>query len=91
MEINIIKEDKTKLEIEIVGEDHTLCNALRRELWKNKDIKAAAYNIEHPLVSQPRFIVQTNKEDPKKALIKASKSLNDEFKKFKDLINKQLK
>ena len=91
MEINIIKEDKTKLEIEIVGEDHTLCNALRRELWKNKDIKAAAYNIEHPLVSQPRFIVQTNKEDPKKALIKASESLNDEFKKFKDLINKQLK
>ncbi len=91
MEISIIKEEKNKLEIEIAGEDHTLCNALRKELWKNKDVKVAAYNIEHPLVSQPRFIIQTNKDDPKKTLAKAADSLSDEFKKFKDVINKQLK
>ena len=91
MEINVIKEDKNKIEVEITGEDHTLCNALRKELWKDKSIKDAAYSIEHPLVSSPKILVETEKEDPKKALAKAADSLKDSFKSLRDMVNKELK
>ena len=82
MELNIIEQSKTKLIFELIGEDHTFCNALREELWNDKDIKLATYNIKHPLISAPRFIVETTKNDPKKTLKEATKRIakkNDEF------------
>ncbi|MBI4738949.1 DNA-directed RNA polymerase subunit L [Candidatus Woesearchaeota archaeon] len=48
MELKILEETKTKLVIDMTGEDHTLCNMLKKELWKNKHVKVAGYNIDHP-------------------------------------------
>ena len=84
MEIKILEEEKSSIKIEIIGEDHTLANALRKELWNDFHIKIAGYNIDHPLVNKPLFIVQTtSKEDPKKALLKAIESLK---KSYQDLL-----
>jgi DNA-directed RNA polymerase subunit L len=70
MEINILKEEKNSLKIEIKGEDHTLANALRRELWNGAHVKIAGYSIDHPLVGSPILIVETEgKEDAKKTLL----------------------
>jgi DNA-directed RNA polymerase subunit L len=63
MKINVIKEDKTELEIEVVGEGHTLCNALRETLGENKEVLEAKYRIEHPLLSDPRIFIKV-KEGP---------------------------
>ena len=72
MEINILEDKKKRLVFELKGEGHTLCNALREELWNDKAIKVSAYNIEHPLVGIPRFIIETDgSEEPKKALSEA--------------------
>ena len=82
MEMNIIEESKNNLIFELIGEDHTFSNALRDELWNDKDVKVAAYNIKHPLISAPRFILETSKNDPKKTLkeaVKRIKKRNDEF------------
>ena len=57
MEIKILKEEKNKIEFEIIGEDHTLCNSIRNELWNQDTIDAAAYNIKHPLVSKLQNLV----------------------------------
>lgn len=88
MELNVIEKTKNKLKLEIKGEGHTFCNALRKELWNDKHIKAAGYTIEHSLVSEPTLIVETTGEDPKKVLIaaigrlkKTNKDLRDKFKK----------
>ena len=86
MEVNILSLDKNSLRLEIVGEDHTFANALRGQLWNNKAVKLAGYNIEHPLVSNPVLIVDGDgKEDPKRLLTKAVEELK---KKNLELINK---
>ncbi|MDD5133713.1 MAG: DNA-directed RNA polymerase subunit L [Candidatus Nanoarchaeia archaeon] len=80
MELNILEQTKTKLKFEIKGENHTLCNVLRKELTKNSDI--AGYKVEHPLTSSPVFIVES--KDPKKSLtstISSLKKIVDELRK----------
>jgi DNA-directed RNA polymerase subunit L len=88
MEITILNEDKENLEIEIEGEDHTLCNALRSELW-NQEVDVAAYKIEHPLVGEPVLFVSG--KSPRAKLIKASDSLKKLFKSLKDDFSKKAK
>lgn len=87
MELNIIEDKKNKLVFELVGENHTICNLLREELWNDEDVKVASYNIKHPLISEPRFILETKKDDPRKVIKDALariKKNNDIFlKKFK--------
>ena len=84
MEINILEQDKNKIEFEILDEDHTLCNVLRKKLWENKDVNLAAYKIEHPLVSNPIMLVEVKKGDPKKALSKAADDLKKDIKEIKN-------
>ncbi len=68
MEIEVLKQTKDHLRINIEGEDHTLCNAIRSELWQDKNLEAAGYVIEHPLVSSPILTIDA-KTDPKKVLL----------------------
>ena len=69
MEINVLEEKSKRFVFELKGEDHTLCNALREELWNDKSVKVSAYNISHPLVGVPKFIIETDgTKEPRKAL-----------------------
>lgn len=85
MEINILEDKKNRMVFELKGETHTFCNILRKELWNDKHVKAAAYNIEHPLIGIPKIIVETDGiETPQKALkeaIKRMQKTNDVFRK----------
>ncbi|MBW3015031.1 DNA-directed RNA polymerase subunit L [Candidatus Woesearchaeota archaeon] len=89
MELKVIEEGKNRLIVEIQGEDHTFCNALKKELWNDSHVKAAGYNISHPLVGEPRIIVETDgKVDPKKALAEAAKRLKKTIEKFSKAFDK---
>lgn len=90
MEIKILKQAKNKIEFEIEEEDHTLCNAVREELWSYKETEISAYKIEHPLISNPVMLVETNKGDPKKVILKAADSLKKQIKSIKEESNKKL-
>ncbi len=83
MEIKILEELKNKIKLEIEGENHTLVNALRKELWSDSHVTIAGYSVDHPLVGKPILIVETDgKEDPKKALnsaVERLKKFNSEF------------
>ena len=90
MEIKILEKTKNRLELEIKGEGHTLANALRKELWNDKNVNISGYKIEHALVSEPILVIETTSGDPKQALISAinrlkkkNKELADKFKKAK--------
>ena len=91
MEINILNQDKNKIEFEILEEDHTLCNSLRKKLWENKDVDVAAYRMEHPLVSNPVMLVEVKKGDPKKALFGAVEGLKNDIKEIKSSFTKNVK
>jgi len=80
MELNPIENTKTKVVLELIGEDHTLCNPIRKELWNDKTVKVAGYNIEHPLVSNPVLIIEAT--DAKKSLLSAIERLKKQNKDF---------
>lgn len=86
MKLKVIEQEKNKIRIEIIGETHTFCNALRKELWNDDDVKIAGYNIEHPLVANPVLTLETDKKDTKKVLEAAIKRLRDKNEKIREAV-----
>ena len=89
MEINILESTKTKLRLEVKGEDHTFMNILKKELYNDKALKYAGYKIGHIYAGVPELILETEGKDPKKVLLEAvsrlrklDKELLSKFKKL---------
>jgi DNA-directed RNA polymerase subunit L len=83
MDIKVLEEDKNHLIIEVDNVGHGFCNLLVKELWNDKNIKSAGYQIEHPLIGKAKIIVES-KTDVRKILdgtITRVKKSADEFKK----------
>ena len=87
MDVKVLEETKERIKAEIVGEDHTLCNALREELWSDKTVKVAGYHMEHPLLGNPVILVESEK-DAKKALFDAVERLRKKNKEILELVKK---
>jgi DNA-directed RNA polymerase subunit L len=83
MELEVLEEDKNRLVFELTGADHTFCNVLKKELWNDDYVTSSAYSIDHPLVGQPKLIVETKgNKKASSALADAAdriKEQNDEF------------
>jgi DNA-directed RNA polymerase subunit L len=90
MEIRVLSEDKEKMEFEIDGEDHTLCNALKDALWKQPNVEIAAYSLEHPLVNKVKMIVGVNKGDVRGTILKAVETIKKETKELKTEFSKKV-
>ncbi len=82
--MKIIKNEKKELEIEITGESHSLCNALRTVLMEDKNVESAAYVIDHPIIGQPRLYIKA--KNPRQSLKKAAKTLQKRCGEFKKLV-----
>ena len=83
MEIKALEESNKAIVFEIKGEGHTLCNALKKELWENKHVKVATYVVKHPLIGIPEMTVETDGEvKPRKALMDAAEKVIDQTDKF---------
>jgi len=83
MELKIIEDAKDRILVEVNGEDHTFCNILVKKLNTYKDVKFAAYSIDHPLVGIPKLLVEG--KDVRAILKKAVKEISgdaDELKKL---------
>ena len=81
MKITILERKKNKLHFE-VDADHTFCNALKKELWNDKDVHVSGYYTEHIQVGNPKFLLETTDKDPMDALrdaVKRLKKQNAEF------------
>jgi DNA-directed RNA polymerase subunit L len=86
MEVRILEEAKNSIKIEVIGEDHTLANAIRQELWNDKDVVISGHNLDHPLISNPVIVVETSgKKEARKAFLDAIERLK---KKNNELIGK---
>ena len=88
MEFKVIEKSKKRLVFDLIGTDHMFSGALKKELWNDKSIKISAYNIDHPLVGVPRFIVETDDKDPEKVLLDAVKRLEKKNESFLEDIKK---
>ncbi|ADC46021.1 DNA-directed RNA polymerase subunit L RpoL [Methanobrevibacter ruminantium M1] len=89
MEIEVIKESKLELEMIIHGENHSLCNVLRKYLMEDDDVEYAVYGIDHPLTGagKPVMTIKTKRSKrPRNSLLKAATRLKEETAEFKELI-----
>ncbi len=78
MKIRVVKRTENHLELEVEGEDHTLCNLIKKALLEDENVVFAGYKIDHPLLSNPRIYVTTNQEtSPEEALKNAVNRLKD--------------
>jgi DNA-directed RNA polymerase subunit L len=82
--MEIITNKRYEMEIELEGETHTLCNAIRKVLMEDKDVKIAAYSIDHPIVGQPQLYIKA--KSPKKSLKTAAETLKTRSEDFKSLL-----
>lgn len=85
MKFKVLEGKKNRLVFEIDGMGHSYLNILKNELWNDDHVKVATYNIKHPQVSKPKFILETDGDrSPKAALsgaVSRLKKLSDKFRK----------
>ncbi|MBI4144315.1 DNA-directed RNA polymerase subunit L [Candidatus Woesearchaeota archaeon] len=82
--LKVIEEKKNRIVFDLEGETRTLANALKQELEQDSHVKNTGYNVSHPLIHTPRFVIETDGEDPKKILKDSVKRLRKEVQKLKD-------
>ncbi len=90
MELTILNKTDNEINIKIAGETHTLLNALKTALLKNKHVKIATYDIKHPTISDPVLFVRTDGEDPIEVIKSASLELVKQFDEFIELFKKKM-
>lgn len=71
MEFEVLEETKEKIVFKLKGETHSFCNLLKDELLNIKGVIVAVYKIEHPLIGEPQFQVETKGVEPRKVLKQA--------------------
>jgi len=84
MEIKILEEKKGRLVFNIEGDGSTIANMLKKELWNDEHVKASGFNVEHPLINVPTFVLETDGADPKKTVSAALKRIGKQVEKFRD-------
>ncbi len=88
MEIKFLEKSKEKWEIKIIGESHTFCNVIRKELWNDKDLKQAGYFIKHSLTEDPILVIES--KNPEKSIKNTIQSLKKQNKDFLTKFNKAI-
>ena len=66
MQVRILKEDSTSLEIDVTGADQSLLQIIQEELLSDKRVSFAAYNRPHPLLKDQTMRIAVKEGDPKK-------------------------
>jgi DNA-directed RNA polymerase subunit L len=84
MEIKILEDKKSRLVFNIEGDGSTIANMLKKELWNDEHVKAAGFNVEHPLINVPTFVLETDGADTKKTVSAALKRIAKHVEKFRD-------
>ncbi|MHA1207688.1 MAG: RpoL/Rpb11 RNA polymerase subunit family protein [Candidatus Freyarchaeota archaeon] len=86
-----MEKKDNELRVEIEGEGHTLCNAIKSVLFEDESLVFAGYRIEHALLSKPILYIKTNgKKDPLTLLNETLEKLSDRIEEFKEKFQKGL-
>ncbi len=92
MHIKILEDVGSKVVFELDGATHTICNALKQELYTDSDVKVAGYSVSHPYVGKPHFVVELKRgADAKKAVIGALSRIKKESEDLSKKAVKELK
>jgi DNA-directed RNA polymerase subunit L len=88
MQVRIIKEDSTSLEIDVTGADQSLLQIIQEELLSDKRVSFAAYNRPHPLLKDQTMRIAVKEGDPKKIFSEGCEKAVERTKKTIQLLGK---
>lgn len=83
MEVKIIEETDEELVFEVIAEK-TILNPLKERLLDHEQVDYAGWNVEHPMLSNPRFTLRVHEGDPREIATAAIKDLQDDIADLKD-------
>ena len=84
MKTAVLEDKKNRIVFEVDGATNTVAGLVKKELWNDKHVKAAGYNIAHPLINIPRFVVDTDGAEPRKTVVAAIKRVEKQLDKLRD-------
>lgn len=58
--MKLLKRSDKSVEIELVGEDHTIANLIAKYAIKKPGVVYSSYIISHPLVGNPVIVISTD-------------------------------
>ncbi len=58
--MKLLKRTDRTVEIELVGEDHTIANLIAKYAIKKPGVVYSSYIISHPLVGNPVIVISTD-------------------------------
>ena len=79
MNVEVVEKSDEKLKVRV--NDLTLVNLLNENIWKQRRLDYAAYNVEHPYLAQP--VITVKSKDPKKSLVEAADQIIEDVKELK--------
>ena len=89
MEIETIKSEKNELRLRFNEIDQGFLSLIKSCLWEDSTTELAGFNIDHPIVGNPTFILKTKGRSAKdvwnKSLERANKQISDFESKIKTL------
>ncbi|MEM2901016.1 MAG: DNA-directed RNA polymerase subunit L [Thermoplasmata archaeon] len=89
MNVKLISKEKDSIEVEVEGENETLLEPLKQKLLADDKVVAATYIIGHPLLDKPKIYVNVRDGKPQAALNRAAKALANDYKEFREILEKQ--
>jgi len=85
VEIKVLKSGENYIELQVLGEEHTLGNLIKGYLLQVQGVKFASYSKPHPLVDNIIIKIMTDGSiSPKDALLKAIELAKADTNKFID-------
>ena len=63
--MEVIKKEKTKLQLSFKPFDQGLLNAINEKNWTDSDVKISGFQVTHPEVGEAIFTLKTKKKDTK--------------------------
>jgi DNA-directed RNA polymerase subunit L len=88
MQVKIIKEDSSSLEIDVAGADQSLLLIIQEELLSDKRVAFAAYNKPHPLLKNQTMRLAVKEGDPRKVFSEGCDKAVERTKKTISLLSK---
>jgi DNA-directed RNA polymerase subunit L len=82
MEVKVIEETDTEFVFEVITEK-TILNPLKERLLTHEQVDYAGWNVEHPLLANPRFTLRVHEGTPRDILTTAVQEIQDDIEDLK--------
>jgi len=87
--LRLVRRDEKTVEVELVGEDHTMANLIAKYAIRRPDVVYSSYIMSHPLAGNPVIVLTTDgSKDPLEVLEEVLREIISDVKSFENELQK---